>query len=54
MEFEMVERLRGEDDDEDSALIDNHSALENQSSVRPEDYPDRTDKALEFPEEERS
>lgn len=55
MEFELVERLRGEDkeDDSDGGITQDHRALRNQSSVDPEDYPDREDRALQIPEEER-
>ncbi len=51
MEYELVERLRGDDDDEDSPIIEDHRALKHQSSVSPEDYPDRKDRALHIPEE---
>ncbi len=50
MEYEIEERLRGEED-EDSALVQDHIALRNQSSVSPSDYPDRKDRALHIPEE---
>lgn len=53
MEFEMVERPRDKDDDRDSDIIKNHRALQNQSSVDPEDYPNRKDRALHIPEEEQ-
>ncbi len=55
MEYEIVDEPRDEErepeDEGDSALVRDHSALKNQSSVHPEDYPPE-DRAMFIPEEE--
>ncbi|RPF70267.1 hypothetical protein [Aurantiacibacter spongiae] len=57
MEYEIDDQPQGangaaEEDDNDSAVVRDHRALKNQSSVNPRDYPDRKDRALEIPEQE--
>ena len=43
MEFEISDDPQGEQDedfgDRDDGIVEDHSALKNQSSVKPEDYP---------------
>lgn len=59
MEYEIDDDPQGEKDlpeaDRDGGLVEDHSALQNQSSVRPEDYPrkDRRDQSLVQPKTKR-
>lgn len=52
MEYEIDDDPQGESDenlgDRDGGIVEDHSALKNQSSVKPEDYPakDRRDQSL--------
>ena len=53
MEYEISDDPQGgRHHDEDSDVIENHPALENQSSVQPDDYPDTEDRALHIPEQD--
>ncbi|WP_162835547.1 hypothetical protein [Croceibacterium mercuriale] len=40
-------------DKDDSKTIKDHKALENQSSVSPEDYPDLKDRGLHIPKDKK-
>ena len=52
MEFEIGDDPQGEQDEElgdrDGGILEDHSALKNQSTVKPEDYPlkDRREQSL--------
>ena len=58
MEYEILDEPQGIDEDDeatrDGGLVEDHIALKNQSSVKPQDYPmdDRRDSYLIRPQQE--
>ncbi len=58
MEYEILDEPQGIDEDDeatrDGGLVEDHIALKNQSSVKPQDYPmdDRRDSYLITPQQE--
>lgn len=53
MEFEIIEKPRDNDRGGDSRIIRDHRALINRISVDNDDFPERKDRALLIPEEEK-
>lgn len=53
MEFELVEELRDDDRGGDSRIVRDQRALKKRSTANPEANPEREDRALHIPEEEK-